>query len=69
MGCGSTTCPGLGGIHNEVTGQVTLDSLGLVDGQTSPLDFFRCERHLVGSNLRIETSLDVTGCGAPVVPK
>jgi fibro-slime domain-containing protein len=59
----------LGGIHNEVTGQVMLDSLGLVDGQVYPLDFFWCERHVVGSNLRIETSLEVTGCGTPVVPK
>lgn len=53
----------LGGTHNEVTGQVMLDTLGLVDGQTYPLDFFWCERHVVGSNLRIETSLEVTSCG------
>jgi fibro-slime domain-containing protein len=57
----------LGGIHNEATGQVNLDSLGLTDGQIYPLDFFWCERHVVGSNLRIETSLEVTSCGEPVV--
>ena len=57
----------LGGTHNEVTGQVMLDSLGLVDGQTYPLDFFWCERHVTGSNLRIETSLEVTNCGEPVI--
>jgi len=57
----------LGGTHNEVTGQVMLDTLGLVDGQTYPLDFFWCERHVTGSNLRIETSLEVTNCGEPVV--
>jgi len=53
----------LGGTHNEVTGQVMLDTLGLVDGQTYPLAFFWCERHVTGSNLRIETSLEVTSCG------
>jgi fibro-slime domain-containing protein len=57
----------LGGIHNEVTGQVMLDSLGLTEGQTYPLSFFWCERHVVGSNLRIETSLEVTSCGDAVV--
>ena len=56
----------LGGIHNEVTGRIMLDSLGLTDGQTYPLAFFWCERHVVGSNLRIETSLEVTSCGDPV---
>ena len=57
----------LGGIHNEVSGQVTLDSLGLSDGKVYPLAFFWCERHVVGSNLRIETSLEVTSCGEPAV--
>jgi len=57
----------LGGTHNEVTGQVMLDTLGLVDGQIYPLAFFWCERHVVGSNLRIETSLEVTSCGDGVV--
>ncbi len=57
----------LGGTHNEVTGQIMLDTLGLTDGQTYPLSFFWCERHVTGSNLRIETSLEVTNCGDPVV--
>jgi fibro-slime domain-containing protein len=57
----------LGGTHNEVTGQVMLDTLGLTDGQTYPLAFFWAERHVTGSNLRIETSLEVTNCGEPVV--
>ncbi|HKO52275.1 MAG TPA: fibro-slime domain-containing protein [Polyangiaceae bacterium] len=57
----------LGGTHNEVTGQVMLDSLGLADGQTYPLAFFWSERHVTGSNLRIETSLEVTGCGDPPI--
>jgi len=57
----------LGGTHNEVTGQVMLDTIGLVDGQTYPLAFFWSERHVTGSNLRIETSLEVTNCGEPVV--
>ena len=57
----------LGGTHNEVTGQITLDTLGLSDGQTYPIAFFWSERHVVGSNLRIETSLEVTNCGDTVV--
>jgi len=57
----------LGGTHNEVTGQVKLDTLRLTDGQTYPLAFFWCERHVTGSNLRIETSLEVTSCGDPVI--
>jgi fibro-slime domain-containing protein len=57
----------LGGIHNEVSGRITLDSLGLSDGEVYPLAFFWCERHVVGSNLRIETSLEVTSCGDPVI--
>ena len=57
----------LGGIHNEVSGRITLDSLGLSDGRVYPLAFFWCERHVVGSNLRIETSLEVTNCGEPVI--
>ena len=57
----------LGGTHNEVRGQIMLDTLGLTEGQTYPLNFFWCERHVTGSNLRIETSLEVTGCGNPVV--
>jgi fibro-slime domain-containing protein len=56
----------LGGTHNEVTGNVMLDSLSLVDGQIYALDFFWCERHVTGSNLRIETSLEVTNCGETV---
>jgi fibro-slime domain-containing protein len=57
----------LGGIHDEATGQVNLDTLGLTEGQIYALDFFWCERHVVGSNLRIATSLEVTSCGQPVV--
>jgi len=57
----------LGGTHNEVTGRIMLDTLGLSDGQTYPLAFFWSERHVVGSNLRIETSLEVTNCGDPIV--
>jgi len=57
----------LGGTHNEVTGDVMLDTLGLAEGQTYDLAFFWAERHVTGSNLRIETSLEVTNCGDPVV--
>ena len=39
-----------------------LDQLGLVPGQTYPLDFFFAERHVTQSNFTIETSLAFTTC-------
>jgi len=49
----------LGGIHGPEPGQVNIDSLGLKTGQTYPLDFFSAERHVVGSNIEFETTLDL----------
>jgi fibro-slime domain-containing protein len=47
----------LGGIHGAVQGSAQLDDLGLVVDESYPLDVFHAERHTVGSNFRIETTL------------
>jgi fibro-slime domain-containing protein len=49
----------LGGIHGPEPGQVSIDTLGLTPGTTYPLDFFSAERHVVGSNIEFETTLDL----------
>jgi fibro-slime domain-containing protein len=52
----------LGGMHNKQTGTIDLDlqrtALGLLPGQTYPLDVFHAERHTTASNFRIETSIE-----------
>jgi fibro-slime domain-containing protein len=47
----------LGGIHGATPGSINLDTLGLVEGQTYPWDFFFCERNKCGSSLRIKTTI------------
>jgi fibro-slime domain-containing protein len=49
----------LGGIHNPETAQVSVDTLGLTRGQTYPLDFFSAERHVYGSNILFQTTLNL----------
>jgi fibro-slime domain-containing protein len=49
----------LGGIHGPEPGQVNIDTLGLTTGNTYPLDFFSAERHVIGSNIEFETTLDL----------
>lgn len=53
----------IGGIHGRLEKEILLPDqakeLGLVVGQTYPLDFFQAERHVVQSNLRIDTTLDL----------
>jgi fibro-slime domain-containing protein len=49
----------LGGVHGPEDRTVAIDSLGLTVGQTYPLDFFSAERHVTGSNIRFETTLDL----------
>lgn len=57
----------LGGIHEAQEGTVDLDAsadeLGITVGQVYTFDLFQAERQTVGSNFRIETTLDFTGCG------
>lgn len=51
----------LGGIHGPMTATIDLDAqasyLGIVVGETYPLDFFFAERHTTMSNFRIDTSI------------
>lgn len=47
----------LGGIHGAESGNVNLDTLNLIAGNTYDFDFFFAERHTTESNLRIETSI------------
>jgi fibro-slime domain-containing protein len=49
----------LGGIHGPEPEQVSIDTLGLTPGNMYPLDFFSAERHVVGSNIQFETTLDL----------
>jgi fibro-slime domain-containing protein len=53
----------LGGVHSSVSQSVQLNSLGLTEGNTYPLDFFFCERHVTESNLMISTSIVLDPCG------
>jgi fibro-slime domain-containing protein len=49
----------LGGIHNPEAASVDIDTLGLTIGQEYPLDFFSAERHVTGSNIKFETTLQL----------
>ena len=55
----------IGGVHAQASDSVNLDqqaaALGLVVGQTYPLDFFFAERHVSESNFRIETTIQFNG--------
>ncbi|UBF26501.1 fibro-slime domain-containing protein [Kovacikia minuta CCNUW1] len=47
----------LGGVHEALTQKVNLDTLGLTEGQTYPLDLFYAERRTTKANFRVETSI------------
>jgi fibro-slime domain-containing protein len=53
----------IGGIHSALSKEVKLPEIaaavGLVVGQEYALDFFQAERHVVQSNLRIDTTIDL----------
>jgi fibro-slime domain-containing protein len=49
----------LGGIHSPESAQVSIDTLGLTPGHSYPLDFFSAERHVTGSNILFETTLNL----------
>ncbi len=53
----------LGGVHGPEEGTVDLDELGLTLGEVYHFDLFQAERNPIGSNFRIETTLDFTQCG------
>jgi len=51
----------LGGTHGPLEATVNMDAeasrIGLVIGETYPMDIFHAERHTTGSNYRIETNI------------
>jgi len=57
----------IGGIHSALTKEVKLPevaaAIGLAAGQEYALDFFQAERHVVQSNLRIDTTIDLRADG------
>lgn len=57
----------LGGIHEQQTKQVVLDSqadaLGITKGNTYELAVFNAERHTTRSNFRIDTTMTFEDCG------
>lgn len=57
----------LGGLHQQESQSVDLNTLGLTEGTVYPLDFFWCERHITASNFHIDTSLEIVDCGTVVV--
>jgi fibro-slime domain-containing protein len=65
----------LGGLHSALNRTVNLDAsaaaLGLVKGNTYPLELFHAERHTTASHFRIDTTLSLVDCGSipPDVPK
>lgn len=57
----------LGGVHDAQEASVNLDeqatALGIEVGNVYTFDLFQAERQPSGSNFRVETTLDFTGCG------
>ncbi|MCQ2055276.1 MAG: fibro-slime domain-containing protein [Fibrobacter sp.] len=49
----------IGGQHEQVSGAVYLDTLGLTPGETYPFHIFYVERHTVESNFKMRTSMDL----------
>jgi fibro-slime domain-containing protein len=47
----------LGGVHGAEYGSIDLDTLGLIAGNNYMLNVFFAERHTVGSDFQIETSI------------
>jgi fibro-slime domain-containing protein len=47
----------LGGLHPALEDTIEMDGLGLVVGQTYPMDIFHAERHTDESNFRIVTTI------------
>lgn len=52
----------LGGLHSELEGTIDFDAkaaeLGIVAGQTYPMDIFHAERHTVASRFTITTNIE-----------
>src|SRR6478752_7331818 len=55
----------LGGVHGAASQAVSLDSLGLTTGNDYSFDLFFAERHTVGSDFRIDTSIKLNPTSVP----
>lgn len=55
----------LGGVHGAASQNVSLDSLGLTTGNDYSFNLFFAERHTVGSNFRIDTSIKLNPTNVP----
>ena len=55
----------IGGVHEATERTVDLDDLGLTVGETYPMDIFHAERHVTGSNFRLETTIR---CFVDIIP-
>jgi len=57
----------LGGLHSQLSSTIDLDAqaakLGIVKGQTYPMDLFHAERHTTASDFRVDTNFVFTNCG------
>ena len=49
----------LGGQHGEMPGEINLDKLGLIEGKSYQFDMFYSERHQTGSNIGIQTTMNL----------
>jgi len=49
----------LGGMHGEMAGEIDLDKLNLVEGKSYQFDMFYSERHQTGSNIGIQTTMNL----------
>ncbi len=49
----------LGGQHGAVGGSINVDNLGLVEGKSYQFDMFYTERHGVGSDINIKTTMNL----------
>jgi fibro-slime domain-containing protein len=49
----------LGGQHGTVAGSINLDNLGLVEGKSYQFDMFYTERHSIGSDISIKTTMNL----------
>lgn len=58
----------LGGVHQQLTGTVDLDTLGLTEGEEYQFDFFFAERNTFESHFRIETSIALGDDGGEPPP-
>jgi fibro-slime domain-containing protein len=58
----------LGGLHPSLVSTIDLDAsaatLGLVKGNTYPLELFHAERHTTASHFRVQTTLSLVDCGS-----